>query len=315
MIPLNYHHLYYFHVVAKAGSIAKACETLLLAQPTVSAQLRQLERTLGRTLFDRVNQRLLLTEDGRLVLDYAESIFGLGEELQDALRDRPRSGRLALQAGIMTGTPGAFGQALIEAVLKFAPTAHVTVQEDGLDDLLELLRRQKLDVILTDVHIRSQDEEEFSNRLVGRIPIVLAATPNLARRHSGNAGGLNGAPFILPSSPSQVYHQVQDFFAKWRIKPNVVAEVQDVELARRLALSGHGITPINAYALSAARPAGGLTVLKGVRPLGLFESVYLVGRKRKRPNPLAERLMGEFQLEPKPLKLWNDDRRHNIRNR
>lgn len=296
MIHLNYHHLYYFHAVAKAGSIAKACETLLLAQPTVSAQLKQFEKVLGRRLFDRVNQRLILTEDGRLVLDYAESIFELGQELQDALRDRPKGGRLALQVGIMGGTPGVFGQALLESVLKFAPSAHLTVHEDDLDGLLEELRQQKLDVILTDVHIRSQDEEEFYNQLIGRIPVVLAASPKLARRYSQLPGDLDGAPFVLPSSPSQVYHQLQDLFAQWKVKPNIVAEVQDVELARKLALSGHGIVPINAYALSIAKPAGRLSVLSGGKSLGLFESVYLVTRKRKRPNPLAEQLIRGFRF-------------------
>ena len=92
MIPLNYHHLYYFYMIARAGSITKACETLLLAQATVSAQLQELEKAFGRPLFERRKKRLFLTEDGRIVLDYAESIFDLGRELQDTLRDKPREG-------------------------------------------------------------------------------------------------------------------------------------------------------------------------------------------------------------------------------
>ncbi|MDQ7774192.1 MAG: LysR family transcriptional regulator, partial [Elusimicrobiales bacterium] len=95
MIPINYHHLYYFYTIARAGSITKACAELLLAQSTLSAQLKQLEKALGRRLFDRKNQRLSLTEEGRLVLDYAESIFEMGKELQDAMRDRPLAGRIA----------------------------------------------------------------------------------------------------------------------------------------------------------------------------------------------------------------------------
>jgi len=75
MIPMNYHHLYYFYVIARAGTISKACETLFLAQSTLSAQLKLLETSLGRKLFERRKQRLFLTDEGRLVLDYAESIF------------------------------------------------------------------------------------------------------------------------------------------------------------------------------------------------------------------------------------------------
>ena len=89
MIPFNYHHLYYFYVIAKAGSIAKACETLLLSQPAISTQLKQLEKSLGSPLFERRKQRLFLTEQGRFVLDYAESIFEMGQELLGSLVKTP----------------------------------------------------------------------------------------------------------------------------------------------------------------------------------------------------------------------------------
>jgi LysR family transcriptional regulator, transcriptional activator of nhaA len=52
----SYQHLYYFWVVATEGSIVAACKRLHLSQPTVSAQIRALERTLGETLFDRVGK-------------------------------------------------------------------------------------------------------------------------------------------------------------------------------------------------------------------------------------------------------------------
>ena len=101
MTSINYRHLYYFYVIARAGTISKACETLLLAQSTLSAQLSGLETSLGRRLFDRKKQRLHLTDDGRMVLDYAQSIFRMGQELQDTLKDRPVSGRLEIQLGVL----------------------------------------------------------------------------------------------------------------------------------------------------------------------------------------------------------------------
>lgn len=292
MIPINYHHLYYFYVIARAGTISKACETLLLAQSTLSAQLKLLEASLGRKLFERKKQRLFLTDDGRLVLDYAESIFEMGRELQSAIRDRPRTGRSAIQVGILNGTPRAFGHALLECLLKDAGLAHVTVQEGSLSELVTGLSQQKLDVALLDMSIRSRDQGEFFNHLICKIPVVLAASPSLARRCRKIPDDLGGVPFILPSLPSQVYHQVQDALAAWNIRPNVAAEVQDVELARRLAMAGHGVAPINAYTVAASLPRGGLKV---IRPLGIYESIYLVTRRRKRPSPLVERLIKNFR--------------------
>lgn len=295
MIPLNYHHLYYFYTIAKAGSITKACETLFLNQSTLSSQLRQLEASLGRKLFERKKQRLFLTDDGRMVLDYAESIFEIGRELKDAIRDRPPAGRIAIQVGILNATPRAFGHALLECLLKDASLAHVTVQEGGLEELLLGLNQQKLDVVLSDVGIRSQDRGELFNHLIGRVPVVLAASPRLAARFRKIPEDLDGAPFIIPSLPSQVYHQVQDVLARWKINPAVIAEVQDVELARRLALAGHGIAPLNEYTVAASLPRGGLKVIGAGRTLGIYESIYLVTRKRKWPNPLVERLISNFR--------------------
>src|SRR5688572_17549936 len=114
MIQFNYHHLYYFHEVARAGSIAKACEKLLLSQPAVSTQIKRLEKSLGSPLFERRKQRLHLTDQGRFVLDYAENIFEMGQRLKDNLKGRSGAERLTLRVGILSGTPRAFGHALVE---------------------------------------------------------------------------------------------------------------------------------------------------------------------------------------------------------
>lgn len=298
MIPFNYHHLYYFFVIAKSGTISKAGETLRLAQSTLSAQLQQFEASLSRPLFERRRQRLYLTEIGRVVLDYAESIFELGEELQDTLRDRPASGRQGIQIGILNGTPRALSHAVICCVLEHTPTAHVVVQEGPLDTLIDELSQQRLDVILTDLCVRSETHDEYTNHLVGKIPIVFVAAPQVARRHPRFPRDLHGAPLILPTAPSQVCYQIQDFLAARKLVPHIVAEVQDVEVARRLAIAGFGIAPLNAYTVSVSQPANALTTLGPKAPLAIHETLYLVTRTRKWPNPLAEHLVRTFRVPP-----------------
>lgn len=295
MNHINLQHLYYFYTIAKAGSITKACETLYLAQSTLSAQLKLLEAALGHKLFERRNRRLFLTDDGRLVLDYAESIFEMSRELKDAMRDRPKAGRIAIQVGILNATPRAFGHALLECLLKDISLAHVTVQEGSLNELLTGLNQQNLDVVLSDVSLRSQDQGELFNHLICKIPVVLAAAPNLVKRCRKIPEDLDKVPFILPSLPSQIYHQVHDALALWNIKPNVIAEVQDIELARRLALAGHGIAPLNQYTVAASLPSGGLKIIGAGSSLGIYESIYLITRKRKWPNPLVARLIKDFR--------------------
>ncbi len=298
MIPFNYHHLYYFFVIAKSGSISKACETLRLAQSTVSAQLKQFEDVLGRKLFERRNQRLFLTEEGRTVLDYAESIFELGQELQNTLRDRPPGGRLAVQIGVLNGTPRAFTHALLCHLLAHEPKTHAVIEEGSLGTLLDDLHEQRLDLILTDMAVPSDKHGEYANHVVGKVPIVFAVAPALAKRYRRFPRDFQGAPFILPTTPSHVYQQIQAFFAERHIMPHIVAEVQDVEVARRLAISGYGIAPLNAYTTSVSQPPKALTVIGSSMRHPIHETLYLVARKRKWPNPLAQHLVKSFRLPP-----------------
>ena len=296
MIPLNYHHLYYFYMVAKSGSITKACESLLLSQPAVSTQLGQLERSLGSRLFDRSKQRLYLTEEGRFVLDYAESIFEMGQELQNNLKDRSRTAKVSIRVGILSGTPRAFGHALVECVLERFPSAYVVVREGELEGLLTDLKDQRVDMLLTSVSIHGHGQGEFLNHLVGKVPIVLVAAPRVARRHRRIPRDLDGAPFILPSKPSHIYHQLLDRLADWNVEPRTIVEVQDSELARHLAISGRGIAPLNAYTASLSTPSQALTLVGGGKRLGLYESVYVVSRRRRWLNPVVAHLLKGFRL-------------------
>ena len=86
---LNYHHLLYFWTVAREGSIAKAAKSLSLASPTVHAQIRALEDSLGQKLLVRRGRGLVLTDAGRVVLGYADEIFSLGRELMTAVKQQP----------------------------------------------------------------------------------------------------------------------------------------------------------------------------------------------------------------------------------
>src|SRR5690606_31581476 len=102
---LNYHHLLYFWTVAKEGSVARATQRLRLAQPTISGQIRQLERQLDVKLFQRQGRNLVLTDVGRVVYRYADEIFGLGRELMDVLENRPTGRPLRLTVGVAEGVP------------------------------------------------------------------------------------------------------------------------------------------------------------------------------------------------------------------
>ncbi len=96
---LNYHHLRYFRAIATEGSLTKAAKHLKLSQSALSVQLRSLEESLGQVLFERKHKALVLTEAGRIALEYAHTIFRSGEELTDVLKNRAGRSRGLLRVG------------------------------------------------------------------------------------------------------------------------------------------------------------------------------------------------------------------------
>lgn len=292
MIPLNYHHLYYFYIIAKEGSITRARSKLLLAQPTLSAQLKQLEKSLGSPLFVRKGRRLILTPAGRQTLDYAESIFELGRELQSSLRAQPQPGGLNFRLAAVRGFARAYLHSFALAALR-SGAAHVQFDEVDSEQLLSGMLDHQFDLALTDDRPPAS-EDRLVTRLAGSVPIVLAAAPRLARRLR-RPEHLDQSPFILPRPQARVARYLVDWFALYRIKPHIVAEVADSELARRLAVSGMGVTPINEHTLKLSEPRGALEALP-FKLGSIRQNLFLIARRSKWTNPVAERLMSEFRF-------------------
>ena len=162
---LNYHHLLYFWTVAKEGSIAKACGTLNLAQPTISGQLRVLEETMGEKLFVKAGRGLVLTEVGQVVFQYAEEIFGLGRELQDVLKGRPRGRPRRLLVGISDMVPKLIAYRVLQPVLSMAEPVQLVCEEGSPQQLLTDLVEHRLDVVLADVPITPMARVRAYNHL------------------------------------------------------------------------------------------------------------------------------------------------------
>src|SRR5829696_8567405 len=99
-MPLNFTQLAAFRAVAQSGSVVRGAEVLLVSQPAVSKQIRQLERALGVRLFDRHPRGVTLTDAGELLDGYARRIFALAGEAEQAVDDLQhlRRGRLAIAA-------------------------------------------------------------------------------------------------------------------------------------------------------------------------------------------------------------------------
>ncbi|MBI5209948.1 MAG: LysR family transcriptional regulator [Elusimicrobia bacterium] len=295
MIALNHHHLYYFWVVAKEGGVTKACRKLYLAQPTVSAQIIQLERSLGKKLFEREKKRLVLTDDGRLVLDYAGAIFGMAQELLDAIKDRPTGRTPRIQLGIVDQVSKQVARSLLKEIYRFKPGAQATVLEGTLGPMLAELRTHAADLVLSNVEVPVEEAAEYERALVGKLPVVFVAVPALARKVRAFPADLSAVPLLLPTRASPVWAGVERFLNRRGVEPRIVGEVQDVELLRLLALDGMGAAPIDQWTVAEDLRSGKLKCL-GRGGAGIEEAVWLVAKKKHRLNPIAQHLLQRFRL-------------------
>jgi DNA-binding transcriptional ArsR family regulator len=204
---LNYHHLLYFWTVARKGSIARACEELHLAQPTISGQLRALEENLGEKLFARQGRKLVLTEAGQLVYGYAEEIFSLGKELKDVLQGRPRNHSVRLVVGLSDLIPKLIAYRILEPVLAIRGGVQIKCCEDTPEKLLLRLAAHELDLVVTDAPAYSAVRAHVFNHPLGssRVALFAFAAPGpflsqaLSELPHGRA--ISPADEKFPSSP------------------------------------------------------------------------------------------------------------------
>lgn len=281
---LNYHHLLYFYTVAREGSIAKACDRLSLAQPTISGQLRQLEENLGEKLFARAGRGLALTEMGRVVYRYAEEIFGLGRELQDVIKGRPQGRPLRLLAGISDQVPKLIAFRILHAALAMPEPVRIVCREDSHDHLLAELAEHKLDVVISDAPIGSSISVKAFNHLLGSTGVSIFGTQALAARYRKNfPRSLDGAPFVLPTEEASLRRTLDLWFDEHQIRPNIVGEFQDSALLKAFGQAGVGL-----YAAPSAIETEVRQQQRGAvvgRLEGLVERFYAITVERRLKHP------------------------------
>jgi LysR family transcriptional activator of nhaA len=241
-LKLNLKHLRYFWAVASHGSIARAAETLYLTPQTISGQLRDLEEQIGEKLFSREGRNLALTETGRLVFSYADEMFRLGIELQDALAGRSPGSTMTIKVGVAMVVPKLLAFRVLEPVLQMPQPVHMICHEAPLVDLLADLSVHKLDMVLADSPVNPALNIRAYNHALGESGISFFATAVQADAlRASFPQGLDGHPMLMPSSSSNLRRDLQNWFERYGISPRIVAEFEDRALMKAFGEGGGGV--------------------------------------------------------------------------
>lgn len=239
---INYHHLLYFRTVAKEGSITRASKVLMLAQPTISGQIRALEETLGEKLFARQGRNLVLTEFGRVVYRYADEIFSLGQEMTDVLKGRPTGRPQRLMVGVADLLPKLVVYRILSPAVSSPEPVQMVCHEDRAENLVEDLSMHGLDLVLSDAPISPGGRVKAFNHLLGASTVSVFGHPEAAihyRHHFPKS--LDGAPFVLPLENSVLRRAVDHWFDDNQIRPKIVAEFQNSALLKTFGSAGVGL--------------------------------------------------------------------------
>lgn len=291
-IWLNYHHLLYFKTIAETGSLARASEVLRVGQSALSMQLKSLEDRLEQPLFERKQKKLVLTEAGKIALDYAQQIFGLGTEMLDTLADGKDHGVTHVQVGIEEGVPHFAAQALLSQMLE-SKHAAPAVTHGAADALVEDLAQHRLDLLLLLETPHTKAKNILFQKRVMERPLLAVTAPAQAGLKKGFPQTLGECPLILPSPLGHHRHEIERYFHDLEIPLKLALETDETELQAGLAAQGHGIAFLPEEAVKRQLQSKELVSL-GSLPVTM--ELWLVGQKRKMGNAVAEELMKNFSL-------------------
>lgn len=286
---LNYRHLYYFWAVCKEGGVSRAAERLGMAVQTVSAQVRELEQSLGCALLRPAGRGVVMTEAGAAVLNQAEQIFQLGEQLPVVVQRALSSPRVRLSLGISDGLPKLVVRHLLEPVMD-EKNLRLVCHEGQFEDLLGDLALHRLDAALSDRPAPANPNLRLYSHRLGASKVAWFSPPNhvsAARRNFPQS--LTTVPVLLPTPNVAIRARLDQWFESLSIRPNVVGEFEDSALLKTFAAGGMGIFPtaemVDAELMQRYR-------LRRVAPsAGLEESFFLIVADKKVLHPLTQRLI------------------------
>lgn len=277
---LNYQHLLYFWSVVRTGSLTAACEELSLSPPTVSAQLRTFENRLGEKLLVKSGRKLVPTAMGRLIFSYADEIFRLGNDLVNAIAQRPTSRPLRLAVGADDVVPKSIVQRLVGAAVQADANIQLICREGTLDHLVGALRSHELDVVISDSPVTPTLGQQLYNHRLGSSGQSWMATPALGRRLRRRfPQSLHGAPMLLPTTDTAVRRALDQWLERHRVRPVLVAELEDYALLREFAAAGTGIAPVPDVLEHQYRRDSNLVTVG--RATGVQTDFYLISTERE----------------------------------
>lgn len=287
MSRLNYHHLYYFWQVARAGNLTKTAQNLHISQSALSSQIKQLEESLTVKLFTREGRKLQLTESGYHALNYANEIFKNGEELEQLLTSGSALPSTPLRIGILSTISRNFIEQFVKPLLD-QQDSRFSLQSMSQTGLLNAMNELQLDMALTNIPVRGSVLNHWQSRVLARQPVAIIGPPGLALEPELGPS-YRHRRWIVPYGENPLRAAFNSFAAQYDLQPDIVAESDDMAMLRLLTRDIGALAVMPEVVVQDEINAG---MLKNYMLLpNVYENFYSVTTKRRVVHPKVSMLI------------------------
>ena len=294
---MNFRHLHYFWVTAKAGGVMRAGEQLHTTPQTLSGQIKLLEGWLGRKLFRKSGRQLELTDDGRVALRYADQIFNLGVELEAAVR-QARGGQRVLdfRVGVADSVAKSIAYHLLEPALLVSDPVRLICIEGKFPDLLAQLALQRLDLVVADEPMSRRTSVKAFNHPLGRTAMSFFCAPTLMSQIKGRFPAcLNGMPMLIHGASASVRQQFEGWLIRHELQPHIVGEFDDGALMKAFGEAGAGVFVAPKAIASVVCKNFGVISLGGTDDI--TDQFYAISVERKLAHPAVVAISSSARLK------------------
>ncbi|RIX46182.1 MAG: transcriptional activator NhaR [Rhodocyclales bacterium GT-UBC] len=281
---MNHKHLFYFWKAAKAGSIAKAADAIAITPQTLSGQIGLLEKNLGTELFAKQGRSLVLTEAGKLALDYADELFALSAELEAVIKHHPKGRPAEFRVGVSDAVPKSLAYQLLQPAIGGEQPTRIICREWQLDRLLGQLAVHQLDLVISDSPIPpSYSVRAYNHHLLSSGLSFLAAPGLMTSPPATFPDCLNTLPVMLPGEDSAIRSSLEPWFERKGIRPRILGEFDDTALMAAFGRAGTGLFPVPSIAEDEFVASGELAVVGRTREV--TANYYAISVERRLTHP------------------------------
>lgn len=295
MERLNYHHLYLFWTLSKEGTFTKTAEKLSIAQSAVTSQIKSLEEILGLILIDRTNRRKpILTEEGKSVLEFANSIFEAGDELLKWAKQGTHQKKQVLRIGAISGLSRNLQFEFLKPILSLKGV-RVEVTTGDQEKLIRLLKEHHIDLILSSHNVPADGRVTLHSNVLTTSPLVFVITKSEKVRGAEIKDYLFQKPLCLPSRNFETRPEIDAYLDRFKFDKELLGEIDDIALLRIFAIKSQAIVVIPEMGIRGEIESGEVHVI--AKPKGLEQKFYVISRQKRSRNPIAEMLIEKMKRD------------------